>query len=219
MALTLGSLARAALPIAGGALFGPLGAVGGSAIAGALKKRPRPGAAAGPVGPTTDSRLTGAVETAGGQAFRDKGYEGLTGFDPGAAYKEYLGGAEEAFGRQLGEGLDAVRGTEVGRGRLDSGFGALDETDFARQLTSDYRREASSKALDASGMNLSRLNSIAGIEEGKTGTYLDLLTGQKDREQAAANAKSERKANRRNAIIGGIGQIAGAAAGAYLGRR
>jgi len=218
MGLSLRGLIRGALPLAGGALFGPLGAIGGSAISGALKKR-RPGAAAGPVGPTTDSRLTGAVEQAGGQAFREQGYEGLTGFDPGEAYKEYLGGAEEAFGRQLGEGLDAVRGTEVGRGRLNSGFGALDETEFARQLTSDYRREASSRALDASGMNLSRLSRIADVEERGTGTYLDLLTGQKDREQAAANARNERKANRRNAIIGGIAQIGGAAAGAYLGRR
>jgi hypothetical protein len=90
---------------------------------------------------------------------------------------------------------------------------------FGRQLASDYRSDISSKALQTAGMKGDQYRSLAGLEEGRTDRYLDITSGQADRKMAMQNAKNERKSNRTNAIISGIGTIAGAGIGAWLGKK
>jgi hypothetical protein len=81
---------------------------------------------------TPESRLEGAMDRAGGQAFGNAGYEGLRDFDPESAFEKYVGGAEERFKGQLSRGLEGIVGSSVGSGRLNSGYLDLDVRPPAR---------------------------------------------------------------------------------------
>lgn len=189
------------------------------AIGGLRRKRPGTPPIVPPQQQSPATMLDDATVKASGQAFGDYGLQGLKDFDPEKSFNTYLGGAEERFRGALKRGVSDITGASVGSGRLDSGYLDLDVGDFGRQLASDFRADAASKALTTAGMVGDKYRSISGIEEGRTDRSLDLLSGQADRKMALENAKRERKSNRTNAIVGAIGTIGGAALGNWLGRR
>lgn len=221
MGLSLKGLLRGGKRILGSPLGGiaskfipGLGAVSAgltiaNAIGGMRKKRPGTPPIVPPQGQGGDpnAMLQRGAMQAEGQAFGNTGFQGLTDFDPSKAYNEYLGGAEERFRGQLTRGIEDVMGGSVARGRLNTGYLDLDVGDFGRQLASDYRADASSKALQTAGMTGDKYRSLAGLEEGRTDRFLDIGSAQADRSLAAKNADKERKSNRTNAIISGIGTL------------
>lgn len=219
MGFSLKSLLKPALGIAGAAVGGPLGGIAGSAIGGLLGGKKKQAAPAAAAGPTIGNRLGTALDQTQAQSFGNAGYSGLQSWDPSKAFEKYSAGAEEGIGRAFSKGIDSLAGSAVGRNRLNTGFFDEDVGQFGRDLAADYREKNASMALQTAGMEGDKFRTLAGIDETRTDRGLDFLSGAADREQGAANAAAERKANRKNSIIGGIASIGGAALGGWLGRR
>lgn len=146
-------------------------------------------------------------------------------FDAAAAARETASVAFEDFRERLGEDVESLRGNQVGRGRLDTGFGFEDEDRLVRGLGRDLSKEISRGAFQAAGMNLRNIEGGARDANQASDRHLDYLSGSTDREQARINAKkAERKsrfgllAGGAGAVVGGIfGGLPGAQAGAQLG--
>lgn len=222
MGFSLKSLIRPALGIAGTALGGPLGGMAGGAIGGLLAGKKKKVATPGinPAAQTgLDAQMAGATDKLAGMAYGNTGFTGLSNFDPSAAYKEYMGGAQDALKESFSTGLGDLAQSANASGRRNTGYFDQDVGDFGRNLARDFYRTTSGAALQTAGMTQDKYGMMAGIEEGRTDRNLDWLSGQKDRQIAADNARRQSKASTKNAIIGGIGTLGGAAIGAWLGRK
>ena len=142
-------------------------------------------------------------------------------FDAGAAARESAGAAFESFREQLGEDVESLRGNQVSRGRLDTGFGMEDEDRLVRGGIRDLNRELSRNAFQAASLDLRNIEGQTGAAERGRDRDLDLLTGSTDRAQAEKNAKRQERKSRFGALLGGAGAVGGfmlgGPAGAQLG--
>lgn len=112
----------------------------------------------------------------------------------------------EGIQTPLAESIERLRGEQVGRGRLNTGFGYEDEDRLVRDIHQDLNRRIAENSLAAQGYELQ----ARGLEG-------DLVSGGLDREQAEKNAKKKR----RGGLFGALGSIAGTiiapGVGTYLG--
>jgi hypothetical protein len=122
----------------------------------------------------------------------DEAWSRMSSFDP----YESMGRAAEAqwstFSEQLGEGLEDMRGSQVGRGRLRTGFGFEDEDRFSRDSLDRFYTQLASQAWRAPGYELQNTGMMAGsldrewdIKTGET----DIEIGELDRAQAERESK------------------------------
>jgi len=139
----------------------------------------------------------------------------LGAFDPTAALKEYGAAAGGQFTTALNQQLRGLKGSAAGAGRLRTGFYDTDAGQLTQNLAQQYQQDLASQALGAAGLKENALATAGGIEEAEQGRYLELLTGQLDREQAAKNARSAQT----GAILGGVGEGLGTGAGLLLSDR
>lgn len=127
-------------------------------------------------------------------------------FDPNEAAKRSAEAQFETIERPLKENVERLRGEQVGRGRLNTGFGFEDEDRLVRGTFEELARTLGRNALTSSGQQLQAF----GLEG-------DLVSGGLDREQAEKNAKKRR----RGGLFGALGAVAGSflpvPGGTYLG--
>lgn len=159
------------------------------------------------------NRYLAALDPAQSQAQQAQDFylKRSTTFDPYAALDKAAQGATGRFRRDVGRSVQELRGQQVGMGRLDTGFATQDEDRVVTDLADREQENLNSQALQATGLDLRNIEGVGqyGLSQGNT--YLDLLTGQLDRETADANAKRQMWAS----ILGGLSGIAGAYAGAH----
>ncbi len=153
-----------------------------------------------------ENRYFRAMRRQGGRADRAEDYylDEAMDFDPREAMEEYGDAAYGKFSRQLGRDIEGLRGEAVGAGRLDTGFYDVDQGELVSDIANRYQEAISSRALEASGQNLRRLEGIGSYGRGTRNTYLDMIAGGLDRETAERNAK-------RRMWSGAIGSGAGVA--------
>jgi hypothetical protein len=132
----------------------------------------------------------------------DQAWERMESFDP---YKD-MGRAASAqwdtFSEELGEGLQDMRGSQVGRGRLRTGFGFEDEDRFSRDSLDRFYGQLASQAWRAPALNLQNTSQMAPSidrEYDLTTAGADLTTSEMDREAAERASKRDMWGN----IIGG----------------
>lgn len=99
-------------------------------------------------------------------------------FDPRESTRRAARAGFREFERDLAENLERLRGRQVGRGRLDTGFAFEDEDRLIRSGIEDLNRELASNALRESALELRNLE---GRRRGNR--FLDLLTGERERER------------------------------------
>src|SRR5690606_37057562 len=90
----------------------------------------------------------------------------------------------EQFQEDLERGLRDFRGSQVGAGRIDTGFRFEDEDELFRQGLADLGRTIASDALRAESLNLQNTANIGNFGQATTGRFLDVLAGQRDTELA-----------------------------------
>ena len=98
------------------------------------------------------------------------------------------------------EMLETLRGNQVGRGRLNTGFGFEEEDRLFRGAFQDLNQRIASRAFQGAGLDLQAL-----------GLRGDLASGGLDRETLERNARREQRTALLGALIGGIGRVVGGA--------
>jgi hypothetical protein len=137
----------------------------------------------------------------------------LENFDPTAALQQYGAAATGDFQKQFGQDVTDLRGAAAGAGRLKTGFYDQDVGRLATSEAAQVTRDLAGQAMNAASLKAGTLESATGTQEEEQNRYLDLLSGQLDREQAARNAKQQGKSS----LFGALGSIGGAIAGGPIG--
>lgn len=156
-------------------------------------------------------RQNATIDTQATQVGQQAGqlWGGLTGQTPmvgqdafAASFKAAMDAAMPQFQSQL----QGVRESAIRRGISTGDLGTSYEGDLASAFQRNTANAAASQAMGLFTTN-------ANLYQGQQGTYLDLLTGQRDAKQDQANAAKRRSAG----ILGGLGSLAGAGIGGALG--
>ena len=142
-------------------------------------------------------------------------------YDAAAAARETAAASFADIKEEMGRGIESLRGQQVGRGRLDTGFGFEDEDRLVMDFQDRLSRDISHGAFTAAGLNLRNIEG-GGREAGEARERdLSMLTGSLDREQAIINERNRRRRGRFGALAGlagaGLGAMVGGPAGAQLG--
>jgi hypothetical protein len=140
----------------------------------------------------------------------DEAWSRMRTFDPYADMGRAARAQWNTFSEDLGEGLEDIRGSQVGRGRLRTGFGYEDEDRFTRDSLDRFYNQLASQAWRAPALNLQNTSMMApAIDRGYdlVTAGADLTTSEMDREAAERASKRDMWGN----IIGGTLGFAGKA--------
>lgn len=129
------------------------------------------------------------------------------GFDARGSLRESVGALYDQFVQGAGRKIRDLRGGMVGAGRLGGGYGELDESEAVYDMGRDLNQRVAGMALDAEGMNLRNTEGIGQFGQNTSGRYLDLLSGNLDREQAERNAKRQERSAKWGAISNFAGKL------------
>lgn len=147
----------------------------------------------------------------------DEFYRRAMNADPRKALAETAGGLFDQFERGVGRKISNLRGSMVGSGRLEGGYGELDEAETVYDARADLNSKIAGLSLDAEGMSMANTNAIGQFGQNQTGQYLDLLTGGMDRAMAEREGKRNRKASLWGSLAGLAGMVAGGPIGGAIG--
>lgn len=137
-------------------------------------------------------------------------------YDPYAAATRSSKAQFESFQPDLERGIRDLRGSQVGMGRLQTGYGQEDEDYLVSEGIQDLNRQIAQRSLDASRLEL----------EGR-GQRGDFIAGGLDRGRQEEEDEREKKAGGWRGFLGGVAGTAlgslvgpvGSAVGAKLGSR
>jgi len=150
-----------------------------------------------------------------GREATDTAQDRLTEFDAeeGAAR---AGRAQfETFREDLTRDVKDLRGSQVGRGRLRSGFGFEEEDELVQYGLRDLNRSLTSNALQSQGLNLQSTRALGDMGTQRTGRYLDILASERDADLLEEEMGRREKSQSRSGLLRGLGAIAGGAAGFF----
>lgn len=200
----LKGVARVGGAAGGFALGGPAGAAAGYSLGNSLSNAFD---GDGPSAPQNGT-LEGAAQDYGGYAKEDRN-RFLTAFDGGQdALNASTRAATENALPDFMKNLQGSRESAIRRGASNGDL----QTSYEGDLTSAFQRNVSNAvAGQAQNMYNTKLNAAGSMANGSSNTYLDLLSGNADRNQANTNNKYSLGAG----LLGAAGQ----AAGAYFGGR
>lgn len=154
----------------------------------------------------------GAAERRGREA-EDEYFRRAREFDANEAVSTAAQGAWGQMLPQVRDAITSMRGQMVGAGRIRGGYGEMDEDEVWNRAVSQLTNEIARNSLAATSMNLSNIQGIGGYGERVTNRYLDLLSGERDREMMEREMERQRRASR----WGMLGGLAGSALGTILG--
>lgn len=132
-----------------------------------------------------------------------------TGYNAQEAASTAARGHFDQFQEEIDKRLREFRGTQVGQGRLDSGFRFEDEDELWRQGLSDLGRTFAQNAMQAEGLNLRNMEGIGGYGERVTGRGLDVMASERDAGIAEEELRRRDQANRRSGLFGTLGRVGG----------
>jgi hypothetical protein len=160
-------------------------------------------------------RQTGEYEAGRGREAEDVAQERLAGFDAEDAAARSARAQYQTFARDLGRNVEALRGSQVGRGRLTTGFGFEDEDRLVEGSLEDLNRQLVQNALTAQGLNLEAAGGLANLGGARTNRFLDILGSERDASFLEEEMARRKKADKRGGLFGALGTIA-KGVGGYL---
>lgn len=131
----------------------------------------------------------------------------LATYDPTAALQQYGAAAGSQFNTALNQNLKSLQGRAASAGRLKTGFYDQDVGRLTTNLAQQYQTDLAGEALGAAQLKANTLGTAAGYAEDEQNRYLDVLSGQLDREQARKNQVAQQQSS----VWGTAGEVAGAA--------
>jgi hypothetical protein len=139
-------------------------------------------------------------------------------FDPFAAVQQSAQGAFNSFRNRLSKQIAALRGNQVGMGRMmDSGWAQQDEDELVTEGIEGLNNEIMRNSTAAAGMDMQNRQFGASQAQERTGRYYDLMAGQRDAEIGQSNAKRGSRDNLISAGMGLAGNILGGPIGGKIG--
>lgn len=192
---------KIAAPLVGGALAGR--GSKGSAAPSATQNR-------------YDTALAGAGERSA--SLQAEGDRRMLDFDPQEMMRSQITGFAGEEQRRMDRSLDALAGRAAGAGRLNTGFFDLDQGSIVRDSNERLQDVIAQTAGQATAMT-QRNNESIGMRGQQAGDqYLDLITGQLDREQGERNARQQERTGRLSAGASLVGSFLGTETGGNVMR-
>lgn len=143
-------------------------------------------------------------------------------FNPQQAFQQNVKGAHSQLQDRLGESLARLRGSQVGMGRLDTGFGVGDEDRLFRRLANDSQQMVNQSALAANAQQLSHLGMLGQLGINMAGNAMDARVGELHRRQDTQRMdRRDRNAGWASLLsgaLGGAGTLIGGPVGGFLGK-
>lgn len=136
----------------------------------------------------------------------------IRGFDPYAAMQRATDAAVGSLFEQYGEQFRDLRGGQVGTGRLNTGFGGMDEARLTNLFADRVGNVVAQNALQAAGLDLTNIGNLGSMY----GQQLDLATSERELEIAREIALRQERMNRRRGIGSVFGSLLGAGIGALI---
>lgn len=137
----------------------------------------------------------------------------LRAFDPERSVGQFAQGAWEALRPQLNEAIGDLRGSQVGMGRLNTGFATGDEDRLMTRAMSDLSSQIAQQSVAAQGLALQGIGAWGSMY----GQDLNLLTTERELEVARELARRQEREARRASIWGAVGTLGGAVLGGPVG--
>ena len=135
----------------------------------------------------------------------DEAWGRLRSFDPYESMGRAASAQWNTFSEVLGENMADLRGSQVGMGRLRTGFGFEDQDRFSGDALDRFYNQLSSQAWRAPGYELQNNSLMAGSLDREW----DITTGGADLETSILDREAAERASKREMW----GQIAGAGLG------
>lgn len=163
----------------------------------------------------TQGRFNSAMNRANtqGREAEDEYLRRAQEYDPQESIDRSARASFDSVRGDMNEAVGDLRGQQVGMGRLDTGFATGDEDRLVRSAYDRLNNTLSQNAMFGEQLSMQNTQALGRFGSEQSGRYLDLMSGQMDREQAARNAQKERQAG----LFGGIAKLAGGALGSLLG--
>ena len=158
---------------------------------------------------TVPFSLTGASAT-GADLMRR-----IQAFDPAEAARRATDAAVATLFEQFGDDFRRLRGEQVGAGRLNTGFAALDEADLTRMFADRIGNVIAQNALAASRLDLENIGNLGSL----FGQQLNFLTANRELDIARENARRQERAANRSSWLSTLGALGGAAILAFSDER
>lgn len=173
--------------------------------------------------PSTRERLSARFQ---GQAKKDEergdvlereAEDRLRGFDAEDAARRSARAQFDEFREDLGEDIQDLRGSQVGRGRLNSGFGFDEEDELVSEGIENLGRSLTQNALQAQGLNLSATSQLGAMGQGRTSRFLDVLASERDADFLEEEMRRRKKADKRGGLFSALGTVAKGVGGYIAG--
>lgn len=163
--------------------------------------------------PTTERisrefQVQGKRDVAAGNQAEDEAQRRLEGFDAQEAARTSARAQFDEFSEDLGDNLRDLRGSQVGRGRINSGFGFEEEDELYEGALEDLGRTLSQNALAANAQNLSATGQLSELGGRRTGRYLDVLASERDAQLLQEEQRRRARAEKRGGLFGFLGTVA-----------
>lgn len=139
----------------------------------------------------------------------------IRGFDPFAAAQRANEATLAGFFEQFGEEFRNLRGSQVGSGRLMTGFGAADEERLTRDFMDRAGRALAANSLLAAQLDLTNIGNLGSMY----GQELNRETAALELQIARENARRQERAANRSSWLSTLGALGGAAILAFSDER
>jgi hypothetical protein len=158
-----------------------------------------------------------------GRTLTDRFVGDVTSYNPRLAFEESTKAVFDTFHRDLGRNVRGLRASQVGMGRLDTGFATGDEDRLIEGSAEGLHREIAGRGLQAEGLNLDRLGILGAHANAYSDRALEARGGeyQTIRQQRLAEQAQKRSGLGQllGAGISAVGTIAGGPIGGAIANR
>lgn len=143
-----------------------------------------------------------------GQRIEAETEERLSGYDAQEAARTSARAQFDEFSEDLGRNIRDLRGSQVGRGRITSGFGFEEEDELYEGALEDLGRTLNQNALRAEGLNLQATGQLSELGGRRTGRAYDILASERDANLLQQEMERRRRAEKRGGLFGFLGNVA-----------
>ena len=158
-----------------------------------------------------------------GRTLSDRFVSNATSYDPRVAFQESAQAVMAGHRKELGRSLQGLRASQVGMGRINTGFATDDEDRLVEGAEESLNRTIADRALQAEGLNLDHMSMLGAHANAYSDRALEARGGEY---QTLRGQRLADKANKRSGIgrligagITAVGTIAGGPIGGAIANR
>lgn len=148
-----------------------------------------------------------------GTEVEDEFLDRARSFDADEAARMSARAQFDEFREDLADDMAALRGRQVGAGRLDSGFGFEDEDELVEASLDRLGRTLAQNSLRSAELQQRNTAELGRFGQATTGRALDVMASERDTELTLEEMRRRDEAARRGSKFGFLGKVGGALLG------